>query len=157
MTAKAKRWGSHSELAMAQAMAPVWGSHLARGWLSPDALDALLTVALRWPEMRSLLLSLLAAAGCALTEDLCRTPARRRGKRRCLDPSPAGTQVTPSPPAMRGSSTGAAVIDSVRHPYRCTVHAAAGVGPGLDARAGGCGGSRKNAVQRLRCLPSLAV
>ena len=43
--------------------------------LSPDALDALLTVALRWPEMRSLLLSLLAAAGCALTEDLCRTPA----------------------------------------------------------------------------------
>ena len=37
------------------------------------------------------------------------------------------------------------------------MHAAAGVGPGLDARAGGCGGSRKNAVQRLRWLPSLAA
>jgi hypothetical protein len=37
--------------------------------------------------MRSLLLSLIVAAGCALTEDLCRTPARRRRKRRRLDPS----------------------------------------------------------------------
>ena len=104
--------------------------------LESFGVDALLTVALRCPEMRSLLLSLIVAAGCALSEDLCRTPARRRGMRRRLDPSPAGTQVPPSPPAMRGSSTGAAWIGSVR-PF-LPVHGACGrrgwPGTGCESR-----------------------